>query len=150
MAVYAYGLTHSNITPEIPGAAGSTFSTTSIPVTTTQITVWITEAAGVVTSLLNKAGISPDATWLAANEEAAEVAKSAVKAYVVERIAAVMGMDALYTRAKERWDEAHARLSTFPEVLGDAYDDGYTVAVDDIADEAAEPWDFNVTNGQVW
>lgn len=148
MPVYIWDLTPGDI--KVPGVGGTAITPTSLPVTSTQVAIWLLEGAGIVNGLMQKAGMQPTAEFATANPEAKEIARAAIKAYATKLTAGVIGHETIYDQAKADWDEWHARIGTVPQVLGNAYQGTRNLDVDNIDDEPAEPWDWATMAGNVW
>lgn len=124
MTVYAFGLTSSDITPELPHM---TLGASSKP-TTTQIGAWITAYAAEVLVQLESLGVTTNATAstffaAAANEAALGAIKASIVAAVVQRTLLSNqeqdGTQALALRTQ--WQEFIDRLRSWPwQKLGEA------------------------------
>lgn len=130
-ASYIYGLAASDIAAEIPGVDDSNIGASTEPVSTTDLTNWINDGAGRLNAVLDKSGITAGASMDADTHQMCTIA---VKAYAIQKALLVMGETGpAYEAAREEWAAIYTEISNRPQQLGDAYDDGLTVAVDSLS-----------------
>lgn len=128
MTVELYGVTHADVAAELPLNTRALASGTE-GLTTGKLTAWITQGAGLVGALLERAGTSAEVA-AAVGTTSREVARAAVIAYALAKALeyACTSADPRVVRAWERWSEARQLLQDQPSVVGDAADPEARVA----------------------
>ncbi len=114
MAARTYEVTWRDVASRLPIDA-ECISTTSIPVSTIDLTEAIEDGAGRVTGALRKRGIDPDALD---DDTRPQVAKAIIW-YAVAEALSRMGRtsSSAYTTARARYDETLERFEQDPEVF---------------------------------
>lgn len=124
MTVYAFGLTHADVTPELPHM---TFGASSKP-TTTQIGVWITGYCAEVLVMLEGLGVCTNATASTTiSASVNEPAYHSIRRSVIEAVVARIRLsnqeqdDGLAQAMRESWAAFLETLKTYPwKALGTA------------------------------
>ena len=117
MASCDHNLTEQDLIDDYPSSLGSHIGESTEGLNFRRIRGWRDQAAGVVNSILKRHGITP--TELAQGSDEAEVARAAIKAYVVAKMLFVSGRREDGRDHMRMWSELKAELASTPENLGD-------------------------------
>lgn len=130
-ASYIFGLTATDVAGELPGIDANNIDVSSDKLTTTLLTTFINDGAARFNSVLDKSGITASASM---DADTHQMVASGVKSYAIHKALLVLGLgDTSSSIAAEReWLAIYAEISNRPQQLGDAYDDGLTVAIDSL------------------
>lgn len=143
MSVYVYGLTLEDI--KAPGIDASQFSSVT-RVTSTNVTEFIKAGAAQLNGVLRAARIVPGEVGSAGttlDADAHEACREAVINFAVWKIAWIMGMLDTAEIARTVWISELSRYSTSPTSLGDAYQEGISIPIDEQFDSVnVDDWDF--------
>lgn len=153
MAVYVYGLVFGDVTAVLPAVNDDSFSSTSKPVSTGEITQFIEDGAGTLNSaVLDRSSITASASL---DEDTHAALKALVRAYAVAETAELLGMQTSADRARSVWEKGLTAYISAPKLLGAAYGDTYNVDIDLIRTPSsldpptADPFNF-IGFDKVW
>jgi hypothetical protein len=135
MAVYVYGLINSDVTAMLPQVEASVITSTSKPVSTTDITQLIEDGASKINSaVLDRSGVTPDANL---DEDTHAALLALVRTYAVAQVCSMLGMQASFERYNQQWLNGYSEYLSRPQSLGDDYPASISVDID-LIDGTAE------------
>ena len=145
-ASYTYSVSASDVAAELPGIDDANIGASTEPLSTTDLTAWISEGAAKMNAIAARSGID---TGVGMDADAHEAIAGAVKAYVVHKALAVLGVTGeLLTGARDRWNTVYAEYSNRPQQLGSAYADALSTSVDTAT--TTDSWSFIDSEGSIW
>lgn len=129
-ASYTYGLAAADVAAELAGVDDANIGANTEPVSTSDIDNWINDGSAKLNLVLDKSGITASASLDADTHQALA---AAVKDYAVMRTMLVLGATGpAFELARDNWASVYAEYSNRPQQLGDAYEDGLSVAIDSL------------------
>lgn len=113
MAVTTFGVTYTDVLPDLPVNAAS-ISATSVPVSTSDLTSYIEDAGGQLAGVMQIAGLDP--TGL--TDDALTQARAAIRSYCVGKVLQHLGYSgAKLDGAFSRWQAEYDRYKANPRLL---------------------------------
>lgn len=140
MAIYTHGITVDDVLARYPTQNGTTITATSTGINTPLIEALILEAAGSLNAVLRRHAIDPAAL----DEEATELVRGGVIAYVIAECMAKMMKADQATAWRAKYDVVRRTIREMPEDLGASQSAVAAVAVapEDDEDPVVTPWDM--------
>ena len=131
MAIYVWGLVNTDI--DVPGHDTSTITSSTEPLTTTNLTQAIEDGASQINTLLDRSGITPQTVAAGMDEDTHGLCVVAVKAYAQAEALKIIGdTGPRYEAAFSQFQGIYSIISSRPQNLGDEYVDALTCEVDSI------------------
>jgi len=113
MAVTTFGITFSDVLPDLPINSAS-ISTTSTPISTGDLTAYIEDAGSQLSGVMQIAGLDPASL----SDDAIQQAQAAIKSYAVGKALQHLGYSgSKLDGAFSRWREQYDRYKANPRLL---------------------------------